>query len=180
MEVDETSIPDVAVGQQAEVHLDAYPNRTFRGVVTEVGSSPIARATGQATEAIKFEVRVRLEDPPPTIKPGLTVHADILTGFRSGVLTVPLQALVVREADEDEEEPAGGGSRLGSRDVEGVYVVEEKKVTFRPLRTGLLGELSIEVLEGLGEGETIVTGPFRVLRDLEPGDEVREEEEPDE
>lgn len=160
MEIDETSIPSVALGQKARVHIDAYPNRTFDGTVTEVGNSPIT-ATIAGTEAIKFKVKVRIDNPPEGIKPGLSVQADVLTGFRAKVVTVPIQALVVRE-DESREEK------------EGVYVVEGGKVAFRPLKTGLLGELAIEVLEGVKEGETIVTGPFRELRTLEPGDAVRE------
>jgi HlyD family secretion protein len=160
MEIDETSIPSVALGQKARVHIDAYPNRTFDGTVTEVGNSPITATTG-ATEAIKFKVKVRIDNPPEGIKPGLSVQADVLTGFREKVVTVPIQSLVVREDDRREE-------------TEGVYVVEEGKVAFRPLKTGLLGELAVEVIDGVKEGETIVTGPFRELRTLKPGDAVRE------
>ena len=160
MEIDETSIPSVALGQKARVHVDAYPNRTFDGTVTEVGNSPIAATTG-GTEAIKFKVKVRIDNPPEGIKPGLSVQADLLTGFRGKALTVPIQALVVRE-DEDR------------REREGIYVVEDGKVAFRALTTGLPGELSVEVLDGVKEGETIVTGPFRELRSLKPGDAVRE------
>lgn len=160
MEIDETSIPSVALGQKARVHIDAYPNRTFDGTVTEVGNSPITAAAG-ATEAIKFKVKVRIDNPPEGIKPGLSVQADVLTGFREKVVTVPIQSLVVREDDQRQEK-------------EGVYVVEDGKVAFRPLKTGLLGELSVEVVDGVKEGETIVTGPFRELRALKPGDPVRE------
>src|SRR5947199_2843381 len=96
LEVDETSIPTVHLGQEAEVRLDAYPNQTFRGVVTEVGSSPLTVA---ANEAIKFKVKVRLVNPPPGIKPGLSARADILTGFRGHALAVPIQSLVVRDVE---------------------------------------------------------------------------------
>ena len=160
MEIDETSIPSVALGQKARVHVDAYPNRTFDGTVTEVGNSPIVSANA-GTEAIKFKVKVRIDNPPEGIKPGLSVQADVLTGFREKALTVPIQALVVRE-DE------------ARREREGIYVVEDGKVAFRALTTGLLGELSVEVVDGVQEGETIVTGPFRELRSLKPGDAVRE------
>src|SRR5512139_3805486 len=156
MEIDETSIHSVTLGQKARVHIDAYPNRTFDGTVTEVGNSPITATTG-GTEAIKFKVKVRIDNPPEGIKPGLSVQADVLTGFREKALTVPIQALVVREDEQRSE-------------TEGVYVVEGGKVAFRPLKTGLLGELSVEVLDGVKEGETIVTGPFRELRTLKPGD----------
>ncbi len=174
MEVDETSIPSVKLGQRARVRIDAYPNRTFDGVVTEVGSSPIDRSTSQQqqSEAIKFKVKVRIENPPDTIKPGLSVQADLLTGFRSQALVVPLQALVLREVPR----PAGGKAEPGApRDEEGVYLVENGKVRFQPLQTGLLGELSVEVVKGLKGGETLVTGPFRALRSLKPGDSVERE-----
>jgi len=94
MEVDETSIPSVAVGQEAVIRIDAYPNQTFKGTVTEVGSSPIL--TTSATEAIKFKVKVRIENPPAGIRPGLSVQADILTGFAGQAVTIPIQALVLR------------------------------------------------------------------------------------
>ena len=175
MEIDETSIPAVAIGQEARVHVDAYPNQTFDGIVTEVGNSPITAAVAAATEAIKFKVKVQLKNPPAGIKPGLSVQADILTGFRSKVLTVPLQAMVVRDAETpkgaaDPKKPAGP-----AKEEEGVYVVESGKSVFRPVKTGLLGELSVEVLDGIKEGDQLITGPFRILRDLKPGELVREE-----
>jgi HlyD family secretion protein len=172
MEIDETSIPSVALGQEAIIHIDAYPNRSFDGVVTEVGNSPITASLGGTTEAIKFKVKVQLKNPPAGIKPGLSVQADILTGFRSKVLTVPLQAMVVRDAPAKEGQPKPVGA---AKDEEGVYVVEGGKAVFKAIKTGLLGELSIEVLEGIEEGEMLITGPFKELRDLKPGDLVREQ-----
>jgi len=170
MEVDETSIPAVAVGQEALIRIDAYPNRTFRGTVTEVGSSPILAAS--ATEAIKFKVKVRIEDPPAGIKPGLSVQADILTGFAAQALTIPIQALVLREI---ERAPGEAPARGAPRDEEGVWVVGDGVVRFQAVKTGLLGELSLEVVDGLAGGEEIVIGPFRALRSLKAGDAVTEE-----
>ena len=167
LEVDETSIPSVKLGQEARVRLDAYPNRTFRGVVTEVGSSPLVTATNQA---IKFKVKVRVDDPPADIKPGLSARADILTGFRGQALVVPLQALVVRDVERKPGAPAPGPD--APREQEGVYLMEDGKARFQPLKTGLLGELAIEVVEGLKGGETVITGPFKALRTIEPGDPV--------
>lgn len=168
LEVDETSIPNVKLGQEARVRLDAYPNQTFRGVVAEVGSSPLVNA---ANQAIKFLVKVRLDNPPPDVKPGLSARADILTGFRGNAIVVPLQALVVREAERTPgQAPAQGGE--ARRDQEGVYLVEGGKVRFQPLETGLIGDLSIEVEKGLKGGETVVTGPFKALREINPGDAV--------
>lgn len=171
LEVDETSIPNVKLGQEARVRLDAYTNQTFKGIVTEVGSSPIVNA---ANQAIKFKVKVRVENPPADVKPGLSARADILTGFRGDVLVVPLQALVVRDI---ERKPGETVAPDAPREEEGVYVMENGKVRFQPLETGLIGDLSIEVISGLKGGETVVSGPFKVLREIEPGDAVILEKE---
>jgi len=161
----------VKVGQEARIRIDAYPNRTFNGVVTEVGNSPIIN-TGTQAVAIKFKVKIQIKDPPPDIKPGLSVQADILTGFRSQALVIPIQALVVR----DIELKAGETPKPGApRDEEGVYLIENDKARFQRLKTGLLGELSLEVLEGLKGGETLITGPFKALREIKPGDLVKVE-----
>jgi HlyD family secretion protein len=172
MEIDETSIPSVALGQAARVHVDAYPNKTFDGAVTEVGKSPINARLGVQNEAIKFKVKVQIKNPPVGIKPGLSVQADILTGFRAKTLTVPLQALVVRDAEP--RKPGDPPPAAPPKEQEGVFLVEGGKAVFKPITTGLLGELAIEVTVGLTGGETLITGPFRELRALKPGDLVRE------
>jgi HlyD family secretion protein len=169
MEVDETSIPSVKVGQEAVVRIDAYPNQSFSGVVTEVGSSPISGIATGSTEAIKFKVKVRIKNPPADIKPGLSVQADILTGFRSRALVVPIQALVVRDAERKPGVPPPPGA---PREQEGVYLMEAGKARFEPIQTGLMGDLTVEVRRGLAGGETLITGPFRALRALHPGDAV--------
>jgi HlyD family secretion protein len=170
LEVDETSVPSVKVGQEALVRIDAYPNKTFNGLVTDVGSSPILK-TGSPNEAIKFKTKVQIKDPPADVKPGLSVQADILTGFREQALVMPIQALVVREVER-----GNSASRGVSRDEEGVFLAEDGKARFRAIQTGLMGELTVEVVSGLAGGETIVTGPFKALRTLKPGDAVKREE----
>ena len=171
MEVDETSIPSVKLGQEARVRLDAYPNQTFHGTVTEVGSSPLVAA---ANQAIKFKVKVRVDNPPSDIKPGLSARADVLTGFRGHALVVPLQALVVRDLEKKTGQPAPGPD--APREQEGVYLMEGGKARFQPLKTGLIGDLAIEVVDGLHGGETVINGPFKALRTLNPGDPVKLEE----
>ncbi len=173
MEVDETSIPSVKLEQEALIRVDAYPNRTLHGVVTEVGSSPIVRASGSPNEAIKFKVKVQIQDPPDGIKPGLSVQADILTGFRAQALVVPIQALVVRDIERKPGESVVPGA---PRDEEGVYLMQDGKAKFTRIKTGLLGELSLEVTDGLKGGETVITGPFRALRSIKPDDGVKVEE----
>lgn len=181
MEVDEASIPNVKLGQAALVRIDAYPNQTFEGEVTEVGGSPILKQGLQ--EAIKFKVKVLIKNPPATLKPGLSAQAEIHTGRRDKALAIPIQALVSRDlskkADDrtrKEGDPAlVKGSAGLSREEEGVYVVEGKKVKFVPVKTGLLGDLTVEITSGLKEGDQVVTGPFRVLRELKDGKDVKVE-----
>jgi len=171
LEVDETSIPSVKLGQEAKVRIDAYPNKTFQGDVTEVGGSPILAATGATNTAIRFLVKVQIKDPPPAVKPGLSVQADILTGFRPQALVVPIQALVVRDREKKPGEAASGAPR----DEEGVFLMDGGKARFQAIQTGLLGELSLEVASGLRGGETLIVGPFKALRALKPGDPVKVE-----
>lgn len=185
MEVDETDIPQVLIGQKATLLIDAYQGRTFDGVVTEVGSSPII-ATSGTTSGIDFEVKIRIEDPPAGLKPGLSVTADVATGHRDKVLAVPLQALVLRDRENPEpppavEEPgkAAGAKKMRatavaerSRDQEGVFVVGGGIAKFVPVTTGLTGELDIEAAAGVKEGDEIVTGPFKILRTLKDGDKI--------
>jgi len=170
MEVDEASIPTVKLSQKAQVRIDAYPNQTFDGEVTEVGGSPILKAS--ANEAIKFKVKVWIKNPPLTIKPGLSAQADIYTGSRDQVLAIPIQSLVTREIKTKPGEVLKPGA---PRDEEGVWLFDNGKTKFLPVKTGLLGDLNVEVLGGLKGGETVITGPFRILRDLKGGEQVRED-----
>lgn len=168
MEVDETDIPSVTVGQHANVTIDAYPNKTFSGLVTEVGSSPIVQ-NGQSggSQAVNFEVKVQIENPPPGVRPGFSCSADIVTGTRTKALAIPIQALVVREK--------GNGGKGKPQDEEGVFVNNGGTVKFAPVKTGLSGDSNIEITGGVKEGQQIVTGPFRALREIKDGSKVKEQ-----
>jgi HlyD family secretion protein len=172
MEVDETDVPSVKVGQRASVTIDAYPNKTFPGLVTEVASSPIKRngiSAASSTEAVNFEVKIQIENPPPGIRPGFSASADIITGTRPKALAIPIQALVVREKP---------GSTPGKPlDEEGVFAITNGAVKFHPVKTGLSGDSSIEIVNGAKDGEQIVTGPFRALREIKDGTKVKEQKE---
>lgn len=174
MEVDETDIPNVRIGQKASVTVDAYPNKTFEGVVTEVGSSPIE--SGGGADAINFEVKIQLTNPPAEVRPGFSASADILTGSRPGAVAIPIQALVVREKPS-----AGAKSSAAAVDEEGVYMFDPatQKVSFKPVKTGITGDTMIEVTSGLSPGNEIVSGPFRALRDVKDGDKVKLPKEKD-
>jgi HlyD family secretion protein len=170
MEVDETDVPNVKVGQRATVTIDAYPNKTYEGLVTEVGSSPMtANGMGSGGEAVNFEVKIQLTNPPAGVRPGFSASADIITGTRTKALAIPLQALVVRE------KPAKTGAK--AQEEEGVYVHKDGKVSFVDVTTGLSGDSNIEIVKGVTEGQQIVTGPFRALRDIKDGSKVREQKE---
>lgn len=168
MEVDEASIPSVKLGQEAQIRIDAYPNQVFQGQVTEVGGSPITKTS--VNDATKFKVKVWIKNPPSTIKPGLSAQADIFTGSRTQVLAIPFQALVMRDIKPKPGQTLKPGA---PREEEGVYLMESGKAKFAAVKTGLMGDLSVEVLSGLKGGETLITGPNRVLRELKGGEAVR-------
>ncbi|HSR49235.1 MAG TPA: efflux RND transporter periplasmic adaptor subunit [Acidobacteriota bacterium] len=176
VEVDETDIVNVELGQEAEVLVDALPDRPLRGRVTEVGSSAI-QSTGQ--EAKDFRVIVQLDDPPLSLRPGLSCTAEITTAVRENVLTIPIQALTLRETspEKDSANSDQDESEEEKLDREGVFRIEDDKANFVPVKTGITGEIRIEVLSGLNEGDKIVTGSYRALRNLEDGDAVRTEKE---
>jgi HlyD family secretion protein len=195
--VDETDIRNVRLGQEAEVRVDALEGMKIKGDVTEIGSSAIPRgtsaaaATGQSTastanQAKDFKVVVTLKDPPPTLRSGLNATADIVTARKPNVLAVPIQAVVVRQLDKQgkvleagtvqaaEGEPTGPVEKGEEKD--GVFVINAGQAHFRPVKTGIMGETEIEVLDGLKEGDEIVVGSYKTLRTLKHEAKVKVEE----
>ncbi len=189
MEIDETDIPQVKVGQKAKLTFDAYPDKKFDGVVTEIGGSPITKsALGTDSSAVNFKVKVQVENPPPNIRPGFSVSGKIETDRRASALAIPIPALVVADpaslerpkgkkptpAPTPAAAAAGTATAEKKKDVEGVFVVKKDgAVDFRKIKTGISADLQTEVLEGLADGEEIVTGPFKALRSLKIGDRVK-------
>lgn len=167
VEVDETDVVGVRIGQSAEVRVDALPEQTIEGKVTEIGSSAIQKLTS-AEESKDFKVVVTLENPPRELKPGLSASADIITAEKKDVLAVPISALVLREKDEEGEKK--------KKEEEGVYLVTENRVKFQPVKKGILGEMMIEITEGLEEGQKIVVGPYNALRQLKDDTLIKSEE----
>ena len=184
MEIDETDIPHVKVGQKAKLTFDAYPDKKFDGAVTEIGGSPITKsALGTDSSAVNFKVKVQVENPPANIRPGFSVSGKIETDRRAAALAIPIPALVVADPVSLERPkgkkpipvptPAAAAAEK-KKDVEGVFVVKKDgAVDFRPVKTGINADLQAEVLEGLADGEEIVTGPFKALRSLKIGDRVK-------
>jgi HlyD family secretion protein len=183
LEVDQTDVPQLRIGQKASVRIDAFPNQAFPGVVTEIGSSPITGQSrlGGAATGTDYEVKVTLERHPNGIRPGLTVTADITTATREQVLTVPIGALVLQlpevkvpAADSPSSAPRKPESVAArAKEVEGVFVVAAGKVKFRAVTTGIKGEQDVEVTDGLKQGEELVVGPFRALRELKSDKPVK-------
>jgi len=158
VEVDETDVIGVELGQTSEVRVDAFPDLIIKGKVTEIGSSAIQTVTG-SEESKDFKVVITLEDPPKNLKPGLSATADIITAEKSDVLTVPISALVLKESDEETES-------FGKSQEEGVFVIKDERAQFRPVEKGVMGELKIEIVSGLEHGEDIAVGPYSSLRQL--------------
>jgi HlyD family secretion protein len=201
VKVDETDIVNVRLGQSAEVTIDAIPNKIFHGTVSEIGDNAIVRSTGVATsqqataseEAKDFKVVVTVSDPPPTLRPGLSTTAKITTADRSNALTVPIQALSVRSKTQLEQEKSTPGSvhaaapapkevaskdksnsnKDQKQDIQGIFVIRNKKAEFVPVTTGIAGTSDIEVLSGLNEGDEVITGSYKVLRTLRSGSSVK-------
>ena len=172
VEVDETDVIGIKIGHQAEVKVDALPDQTINGKVTEIGSSALQKLTS-SQESKDFKVIITLENPPANLKPGLSASADITTAEKKDVLAVPISALVLREKEEDEKEK-------NDEEEEGVYVVENSRVKFYPVEKGIMGEMMIEIISGLEEGYEIVVGPYSALRQLKDEILIKAEEKKEE
>src|SRR5579859_5178343 len=195
VKVDETDIVNVNLGQPAEVTIDAIPKKVFHGKVTEIGNNAIVRSSGVSTsqqataseEAKDFKVVVTLSDPPEDLRPGLSTTAKITTATRSNALAIPIQSLTLRTKEQIDAQnnppgsvhaapPAAKEAASKSKkedDVQGVFVIRNKKAMFVPVSTGVTGTTDIEVLDGLKEGDEVVTGSYKVLRTLRPGSSVK-------
>ncbi|HET9263264.1 MAG TPA: efflux RND transporter periplasmic adaptor subunit [Vicinamibacterales bacterium] len=193
IDVDETDIPSVHLGQSAKVTIDALPARTFTAKVTEIGNSPV-QVTGQtATQATNFKVVLTIDGEIPEVRPGFTCTAEITTAVRENAVAVPIQALAVRELTFDDKgqivrqkkDERRGRSAIPSasaqelpkghsrKEEEGVFVVRGTTVEFVPVKTGIAGDKYFEVLSGLKDGDQVVTGPFNSVRNLADGDAIK-------
>ena len=196
VKVDETDIVNVKLGQPAEVTIDAIPKKVFHGNVSEIGDNAIVRSSGVSTsqqataseEAKDFKVVVTLTDAPPDLRPGLSTTAKITTATRSNALAVPIQALTLRTKEQIEAQNNPPGSvhaaapaakeaaskgKKEKDEVQGVFVIRNKKAMFVPVSTGITGTTDIEVLDGLKAGDEVITGSYKILRTLRPGSSVK-------
>ena len=197
VKVDETDIVNVKLGQAAEVTIDAIPNKTFKGKVTEIGQSAVGRTSGTTSgtttstteEAKDFKVVVTLDDPPPGMRPGLSTTAKITTATRQNAVTIPIQALTVRTRRQLEEEESSKGAKgkvqaatsqpttsakdKGKEEVQGAFQLKDGRAVFVPVESGIMGQSDLEVLKGVQPNEEIVSGPFSVLRTLKNHTKVK-------
>ncbi len=165
--VDETDIPRVSVGDSAMVELDAFPGNAYGARVAKIGNSAIRNQTGGTGQgsSVDYEVILTLLDPPEALRPDLSATADIVVEARSNVLSVPIIAVTTRgeSADETSEDPPE----------EGVFVVRDGQAHFTPVELGITGREHFEVLSGLSVGDSVVSGPFQQIQELEDGQTVR-------
>jgi HlyD family secretion protein len=196
VKVDETDIVNVRLGQPAEITIDAIPKKTFHGTVSEIGDNAIVRSSGVSTsqsataseEAKDFKVVVTLQDAPADLRPGLSTTAKITTATRSNALSIPIQALTIRSKTQMERQDSTPGSVNAAApvpkeaalkppkkddDLQGVFVIRNHKAEFVSVTTGITGTSDIEVLNGLKEGDEVITGSYKVLRTLRPGSGVK-------
>ena len=191
VKVDETDIVSVKMDQPADVTIDAIPNKTFKGHVIEIGNTAIVRSTGVAAsqsttssqEAKDFKVVVALDNPPDDIRPGLSCTAKITTATRNHALTIPIQALTIRQKGDLETKPKNAvvqaakldpaAEKARKEEIQGVFVISGGKAEFRKVETGITGATDIEVLNGLKENDEIVTGSYQVIRTIRPEAKVK-------
>ncbi len=179
MQVDETDVSAIALGDSAVIRIDAFADREFAGRVTEIGNSAINPPSGQAAgqqAAIDFEVVITLEPTDAPIRPDLSATADIVVESRQQALSVPIIAMTVRE-DTTWTGEDSGGDRDAAREIEGVFLARGGRATFTSVTIGIAGQEYFEVLSGLSEGDTVVAGPYQRIRQLLEGDAIVATEE---
>ncbi|HYR51483.1 MAG TPA: efflux RND transporter periplasmic adaptor subunit [Candidatus Dormibacteraeota bacterium] len=177
--VDENDVMSVAVGQPAEIEVDALPGKSLKGVVSEIASSARSAGAGTTDQKTEFEIKVTIVDPPRTLRPGMTASADIVTHTNDRALSVPLQSVAVRTVDQlsvkGKKRKVAEAAETGYKAdkdgfVEIVFCIEQGKAVAKQVKTGIQSDDLIEIVEGLKEGDEIVTGSYRAIsKDLENG-----------
>ena len=203
VKVDETDVPHISFGDSAVVRIDAFPDQTFSGRVTQIANSAITGlgtrllelllrdqpvAAGQQNQSVDFEVEITLNDPPAELRPDLSATAEIITETRNKAIAVPIISVTVRDPDGKKFQggeaevsgPGGAAAAPAARaaEVEGVFVLSDGTADWLPVKIGIAGDQYFEVIEGLKGGETVIAGPYAAVRDLEDGATVRTPEAP--
>ncbi len=185
VDVDENDIVNIAIGQEAEIEVDALPGQTLKGVVREIANSANVAGTGTSDQKTEFEIKIGIVDPPETLRPGMTASADVFTKTNESALSVPIEAVAVRTVDqlvmEGEDRKQAESRYTADKDgfVEIVFCIEGGKAIAKQVKTGIQSDELIEILEGLEEGAEVVTGSYRAIsRDLHNGAVVTINNEP--
>jgi len=213
IEVDETEVTHMKLQDKAKVTLDAFPDTSFAGEVTEIGNSPIVSSATASQQGVDFKVIITIMGIIPNVRPGLSADAEVTVAETKGALSIPIQSLTARRAkDLASAAPAGkkgsasGGVKAGTEDAEtakaapaaidstarpdsvrgdsskadadetefeGVFVVKDGKAQFRRVNVGISSQKHFEVESGLAEGEMVVSGNFKAIRELRDGQRVK-------
>jgi HlyD family secretion protein len=193
VKVDETDVPRISLGDSAAVRIDAFPDQLFSGRVTRIANSALQTAAAQAgtEQSVDFEVVITLDNPPTELRPDLSATADVVTDSKHNALAVPIIAVTVRDPDgkkfrqdDAQDGPAAvvqqaeaASKNRKDAEVSGVFVLQDDgKVKFVPVEVGITGDTYFEVVRGLKGGETVVSGSYQAIRDLEDGNPVRPQE----
>ncbi len=194
VDVDETDVANLKIGQEAKIRIDAIPDTSFKGIVSEIAGTGKVEGLGTQNQVTNFEVKVLLKDDVPQVRPGMSCSVDITTAHHPQVLNLPIQAVVIRELFEDSLAVLQGKTKSNEalastekktekdtlaqkekkkKEVEGVFVVKDAKAVFVPVQTGIADKQNIEIVSGIGEGDEVITGTYRILRTLKDGDKVK-------
>ncbi len=197
VDVDETEITKILLGQPAKIEVDAFPDTTFNGEVVEIGNTAVTSTRSSNEMATNFKVKVLFKDENPNIRPGMSATVDIITNSKDDVLAVPFGSIVMRELDADSLEKARGmnpnpvensdsAETVSSEDsssaekeeknlkeYKGVFITKENKAKFIPVETGIADQKNIEIIAGLTENDTVITGPYRMLRSIKHDEDIQ-------
>lgn len=169
-EVDETDVIKVELNQKANIEIDAYPDEIFTGNVVEIGKMPIQSSSlTTESEATDYEVRVIVEDAPDNLLSGMNATVEIITATRENVLYIPIQAVVRRDINKNNDNTSKNDENLQ----DGVFIIEDNKAKFIPIETGISSDQYIEVIKGLKKNQEVISGPYEILRELQDGEEVK-------
>jgi len=194
VDLDETDVANLKIGQEADIRIDAIPDTSFKGVVTEIAGTGKVEGLGTQNQVTNFEVKVLLKDEVSQVRPGMSCSVDITTSHHPQVLNLPIQAVVIRELNQDslkalksngseavaatEDKQKSKNDTLSQKkgkkkEVEGVFVLRSGKAEFVPVESGIADKQNIEIVSGISEGDEVITGSYRILRTLKHGDKVK-------
>ena len=183
--VDENDVGSIAIGQKAEIQVDALANRTLNGVVTEISNSANTSGNGTTEQKTEFAVKITIVDPPKDLRPGMTTSAEIVTKVEESALSIPIQSVAVRTIDQlarkgekrQEAEKRYHADKDGFAEI--VFCVEGGKAVAKQVKTGIQSETLIQIVDGLKPGDEVVTGSYRAIsKDLVNGGPVTIGKEP--